>query len=312
MRLNRGTIILILISLVVIIGVLLLNNNQAAAPGVTPAAVTAAPIGPLFADLNQENIARLQVVDNTTGAQVVLTRGATGIWTIAEATNSADRETDQAAAAQAVNDFAALQANDTFASEALGDFGLEKPAYVASLTTTDGKIHTMYIGDTNPTGNRRYVLVQTEDSGVEVTLMPAPPEEATEEATAETTEAATAEATSEPVAEATVDGTPTATPVPYEGVTLGTSGTVFLVLDSAAGSLANLINNPPYIPAPTETPTPLPTLNPLSEVEQATLTAQFNASITAIFDQLATDDAATATAAAATAEATAEATTDSN
>ncbi len=317
MRLNRGTLILLLASLVVIAVVLVLSNNQASAPGaetVTPSAFsTAATVGPLLPDADQANVASIEVTDNQTGYSTVLTKGGTDIWSIASATYSSDRETDQAAASLAVTSLVALQANDSFESDKLSDFGLDNPTHVITITNNDGTQYVIYVGNKNPAGNRNYILVTTEQ-GVEITPAADSTAESTSEATSEATTEATAEATTE-VAEATaeattetIEATAEATPEPYQGMSPGvTSGTVYLVLQSSVTAITDLIASPPYVPAPTPTPTPAATLNPLSEVEQATQTAEFFASVTAVFDQLAMTQTAEATL-EATAEATTEAT----
>jgi Domain of unknown function (DUF4340) len=295
MRLNRGTLILLLASLVVIAVVLILSNNQASAPGAettTPSAFsTAAAVGPLLPDLDQAAIASVEITNNQAGSSTVLTKNGTGIWTIASATYSSDRETDQAAAAEAITSLVALQANDSFESDKLSDFGLDNPAHVITITNADGTQYVIYVGNKNPAGNRNYVLVTTQE-GVEITPVP----DSTAEATAEATSEATAETTSE-AAEISAEATAEATSEPYRGVTPGiTSGTVYLVLQSSVNAVTDLISSPPYVPAPTPTLTPTVTLNPLSEVEQATQTAEFFASVTAIFDQVAMTQTAEATA----------------
>lgn len=299
MRLNRGTLILLLASLVVIAVVLVLSNNQASAPGAdttTPSAFsTAVTVGPLLPDLDATSVASVEITDNQAGYSTLLTKSGTDIWTIANATYSTDRETDQAAAAEAVNNLVALQANDSFESDQLADFGLDDPAHVITITTADGTQHILYVGNKNPVGNRYYILVGTQQGEV-----PTPAADPTAEATSEPTVEATSEAISE--AEATSEATSEATPESYEGVTPGiTSGTVYLVLQSSVAAIIDLISTPPYVPAPTATPTPPATLNPLSEVEQATQTAEFYASITAVFEQVAATETAQATV-----EATAE------
>lgn len=272
MRLNRGTLILLLASLVVIAIVLVLSNNQASAPGAettTPSAFsTAVTVGPLFPDLDAANIASVEVTDNRAGYSTLLTKSGTDIWTIASATYSVNRETDQAAAAEAVSNLAALQANDSFESDQLADFGLDNPAHVITITNSDGTHYLVYVGNKNPAGNRNYVLVTTQE-GVEIPTAP------------------TADSTAEPTEESTSEATAEATPEPYQGMAPGiTSGTVYLVLQSSVTAVTDLIASPPYVPAPTPTLTPTATLNPLSEVQQATQTAEFFASVTAVFEQV--------------------------
>jgi len=78
--------------------------------------------------------------------------------------------------------------------------------------------------------------------------------------------------------------------------------TVYLVPNADVDPLTRMVASPPYEPLPTATPTATATLNPLSEVEQATATAETNLTVTAV---LATLDAESTVE--VTAEATAEA-----
>src|SRR5690606_19670745 len=126
--------------LVVIALVLVINNQQANAPD-EPTPTASAVIGPLFAELAGNDIARLELVDNTTGASLVLTQDAGGAWDIATATYSTTRATDQNAAQTAVGDFVLLETTDSFESSALADFGLQTPAYIFYADTFDGTRH---------------------------------------------------------------------------------------------------------------------------------------------------------------------------
>ena len=308
MRFNRGTAILVVAALVVIVAVLLLNNQAEAPAELTPTVTVG---GALFEELAGNDIARLEVVNNQTGDSVLLTQDTGGAWAIAEATFAQALDADQSKAQGAVGDFVLLEADDTFESDALADFGLATPTYVITADMRDGTREMLYVGSQNPTGNRYYVLRESGETPAglsdEIAAL-----EATEEATAEAeaTEAVTAESTPETTEESTTEAEPTAeaTPEPYQGVTLAqTSGTVYTVQRSTLDTLLNLITLPPYVPSPTPSPSPTATLNPMSEVEQATATAQFYATATELFAQLETETAATA-AAEVTAEATAEAT----
>ncbi|MGQ9888117.1 MAG: DUF4340 domain-containing protein [Aggregatilineales bacterium] len=296
MRLNRTTLILLATCAAIIVGVLALTNNQASAPDAAtraPAVQTAATVGRLLPDLTQDAVVALEIVDNQTGDHVRMARGADDAWAIVRATYSADRATDESAVRNRLETLLTLEANDRFDSDKLADFGLTTPAYVLTLTTQDGTLHTIYVGNANPAGNRRYLFVTQSEPGAAT-----PEPEPTSTPTPETT----AEATAEPDAEPTA----TPSPLPYTPFRLeAASGTVFLVVKSTMDSLTNLVAQPPYVPPPTPTVTPTATLNPLSEVEMATLTAIPYATATAVFERFA----ATATAQAeATAEATTEAT----
>jgi hypothetical protein len=323
MRLNRGTIVLLLASLAVIIAVLLLSNNQASAPdtSLTPIASTAETVGALFPGLEYASVDSIEIVNNQNGEKTVLAKRATGDWLVEEATYATDREVDQPATTGFVQRLVGLQINDSFASEKLSDFGLTTPAYVVTMNLDTGTVYKLYIGNKNPTGNRYYATLETiegtapaaeateeptdeaaveaaQDSTVEVTTKATA--EVTAEMDAEATDEATSEVTDEAIAEATIE----ATAEPYDGVTLGESGTVYVVSLNALDEVINQIAAPPYVPAPTATATATSTLNPMSEVEQATATAQANGTVTAIFEEIA----GTATAAASTPEVTTEAT----
>jgi len=292
MRLNRTTLILLAACAAIIVGVLALTNNQASAPDAAtpaPAVQTAATVGRLLPDLTQDAVVALEIVDNQTGDHVRMARSADDAWEIVRATYSTARATDESAVRSRLETLLTLEANDRFDSDSLADFGLTTPAYILTLTTEDGTLHTIYVGNANPAGNRRYLFVAQSEPGAA-----APEPEPTSTPTAE----ATAELGAEPTA--------TPSPLPFNPFRLeAASGTVFLVVKSTMDSLTNLIAQPPYVPPPTPTVTPTATLNPLSEVEMATLTAIPYATATAVFERFA----ATATAQAeATAEATAEVT----
>lgn len=301
MRLNRGTIILLVAAVAVIVLVLVLDNSQPEAPAETqePLVLTAESIGPVFPDVAQAAVVRVAVTNNETGANTLLLKDDAGGWTIAEATNSTDRAPNEAEILNQVGALAGLTANDRFEVDNLADFGLDTPSYVLSMSTEDGQTYTIYVGDTNPAGNRYYVMVTSGATPADLFSVPTAMPETTDEPAA-TEEVAEATDEAAPDAESTPEPTP-----PYTGVTLSEPGTVYLVLQSTIRDIVAMIATPPYVAAPTATPTLTATLNPLSEVEQATATAEFFATSTAVIEEVA----ATATArAAATAEATPEAT----
>lgn len=299
MRLNRGTLLLIVAALVIIGAVAIFNNNQANAPA--SATATAAPgAGPIIDEVAGDDVLQLQVVDNTTGSTTILAQSAGGTWSVPQATNATIRDVDQAKAQGAVGEFVLLESSDRFDSEALADFGLDTPSYIVTADLAGGIRHTLYIGSQNPTGNRYYVLLETgetpadlseqlnqqAEAAAEVDEEAAPEVEATEEVAAEAAEEATSE--------------------PYNSVTLASPGMVYIIQKTTLDTIINLVAAPPYVEAPTATPTPTATLNPLSEVDMATITAEANATITAVFAEIQTQAAATQVA--STEEAAAEAT----
>lgn len=284
MRLNRGTLILVAAALIVIVGVLVLNSQQAAAPGDPTPAATVAGAGPILNTVTAEAVTAVQVRDNVSGAYTALARNPAGEWVIA-ATNRTDRAVDQARALEAVSNAAELTSVDRFESADLASFGLDTPQFTLYVETADGAFY-VHVGDQNAF-NRTYLAVQSADVTPFALEVTAEPEAATTEAAPETT----------PDAAATVEVTPEVT---VEPVTLAGTQTVYTIIAASIDTLTQLVATPPYVPAPTATPTGTNTPNPFSEVDM-TATAQ------AVFDQLVQTATAAAQPPAVTAEVTPDA-----
>jgi hypothetical protein len=315
MRLNRGTIILLAVALIVIVGVVVFNNQQANQIDPTPTPGVARV--PLFPDATADTVRALEVIDNAAGTSTRVSKDTGGAWGI-RATNATDRAPDQAAITTQAGTVAALEGENQFevAGDQLVNFGLETPAYLLRVTT-DATRYTIYIGNTNPTGNRYYVVVTSEAA-------PTPDSDA--EATPEAETTPDAEATPEagvsvPTGATGMGSLFLSAPPLFETQTLSGTQTVVLVARETINALTVYLSAPPYVPAPTATPTLPPTLNPMSEVEQATATAVFEATqladmlatITAMAIEVtpeATPDAASQGAAESTPEVTPEATAD--
>jgi hypothetical protein len=174
MRLNRGTIALIVVALLVIVGVAVFNNNQAAAPGAntpTPAQTS----GPLWQGLDQNNVTRLEVRDNHTGQAIVLGKASNGGWDVVDSglVESASTGTssvtyakpqnlpiDTSKVGSTVTAFAGFQYADKFDSTSLADFGLDKPLYTIYASTSTGAIFAIHVGNKNPNNTRYYVTVE--------------------------------------------------------------------------------------------------------------------------------------------------------
>lgn len=235
MRLNRGTILLLLASVVIILAVLLFNSQRTNAPDVTPTAEAAAGAGPLFptiADVNnQGNIVRFEVTDNTANTNVVMTKDAANVWTVEQSVSLTTLATDQTKAVGTMSVLASLNAVDSFTTENLADFGLDQPKYTMVLTDSDNKTYTVKIGNQSPANPRYYALVDENTTTVYVLLkdlvdglinqinappyVPTPTPSVTPTATAnpfsEVEQTATAAAQLTAIAEATVEATPEAT-----------------------------------------------------------------------------------------------------
>ncbi|MBL8154176.1 MAG: DUF4340 domain-containing protein [Anaerolineae bacterium] len=165
MRFDRGTLILLVVSLIVIGAVLLLSSQPAAAPAQT--ATTTPSVGPIFPDIadvnNQGKIVRFEVVDNTTTFKVVMTKDATtNVWAVVEATNIQTLPTDQVKAVGTMSVLASLTALDRFETDKPADFGLDAPKYTLTLTDSDGKTYVLKIGN-QAAANPRYYGQVNED-----------------------------------------------------------------------------------------------------------------------------------------------------
>ncbi|MBI5669631.1 MAG: DUF4340 domain-containing protein [Chloroflexi bacterium] len=216
MRLNRGTLVLLVASVVVILAVLLLNNQPASAPGPTPEA-TAEGAGPIFPDLPQDAVVKVEASNSDGTQKTVLTKDEGGAWTVAEATNASDLATDQTKAASVVQTLATLASTDRFAlgDQQPADFGLDAPTHIFVLTDKDSKTYTLKVGSKSPTTPRYYTFVNDD------------------------------------------------------------TATVYVVQQTTIDDLVNqTLTLPPYVASPTPTVTPTATLNPFSEQELATQTAQ--------------------------------------
>jgi hypothetical protein len=244
MRLNRGTIVLLVASLVVIIVVGVISSQRATAPDITPTTtLAAAAAGPLFPDIaptdNQGNINRFEVVDSLTSTRFAMTKDDGGVWTIAESGSPQELATDQTRAVGTMSNLASLAATDSFTTHNLADFGLDQPRYVMTLTAKDGTTYSIKVGNQSPTNPRYYALKDADTTTVYIvpkeivdllaativnppyvatptpsptlTATPNPVSEVDQTATAVIVQTATAQATLEMTAEVTAEATDDAT-----------------------------------------------------------------------------------------------------
>jgi hypothetical protein len=172
MRLNRGTILLILGSLIVITAALLLNQRRTSAPDVeaTPTGVSGAvALFPTIADVgNQGGIVRFEVTDNTASTKFVMTKDDANLWTIVESASPSDLAVNQEEAVGTMSVLASLRSLDSFTTETLADFGLDQPKYTMVLTDKDAKTYTLKVGNQSPANPRYYALVDEDTTTVYV------------------------------------------------------------------------------------------------------------------------------------------------
>jgi len=167
MRLNRGTLILIVASIIVI-GVVFALSNQPGGLTVntgTPTA-TAQTAGPLFPDISsvdtQSKIVRFEIVNTTDNSKVVMTKDAASVWTVSDATNAQQLATDQTKAVGMMSNLASLTAVekvDAVEADKLPGYGLDKPKYTMTLTDSAGKTYVVKVGNKATTTPRYYVLI---------------------------------------------------------------------------------------------------------------------------------------------------------
>lgn len=196
MRLNRGTIVLLVASFVVIIGVLVINSNQANAPAATTPTASGQAGGPLFAGISANTLVRFEIRDNTTGARTVLTRSSEDVWGLEEANEgdafpaddasgvlvevtaepgdntvvnpqdtfsvetTSGQQLDQNAVLTDIGAFLSIEASDRFESADLEGFGLANPTHSLFATAEDGTVYVLHIGGENPSGNRYYAVLE--------------------------------------------------------------------------------------------------------------------------------------------------------
>lgn len=170
MRLNRGTLILIVVSLAVIVGVMVLTSTDVNAPATEPTATSPAITGPLFPDLDAAALTSLEIVDNATGDLVRLTRDGE-IWSIDEASFPQEMDTDSEKAAGHVETFVTMQSVDQFPAEEgrLEAFGLTEPDFTI-VGTADGEgdpvTYRLDVGDRSQTSQRFYALVNGDQTTI--------------------------------------------------------------------------------------------------------------------------------------------------
>lgn len=221
MRMNRGTIALVVVGIIVIIGVLVINYNQANTPDATPTASQIAG-GPLFLGVTADMLVRFEVRDNTTGARTVLARSGEDLWELEEtgAPVVTNEPTDEATVEATEAASATSEATAEGTPEATTDLEPLATATLAPLpeplVVLQGTRLIQTIPKTQIDQLIAFITTPPYFIPTPVPTLPIPlPEitvEATEQATPEATEQATEEATEQATPEATIEATAEATP----------------------------------------------------------------------------------------------------
>ena len=159
MRLNRGTLALLLTSVAVIALVLWLSRNEMPAPApVTP--VVDEGTGPLLPGLTAADVVSVALRENASGRFLRLEREGEA-WVASGPAEAEERAVDQAAAQLGVEDVLELAINRSFEIEEIEElaaFGLDAPAWTFEIDRGEGPLEVVFVGNENPQGTRYYVM----------------------------------------------------------------------------------------------------------------------------------------------------------
>lgn len=180
-------------------------------PSPTPVPSLQLP-GPLFGQFDPFSASRFEMIDNKTGAKLILVRDVTTNWLVEEATNSVPGGTiDNTMVSVMLSSFGFLQGTTAITVTDLAPLGLDNPSYTITVTaesisaTAAPVTYRIDVGNADPSGALTYVRVAgysevatvlTRDLKLLTDMIATPPYlPATPEATGETTLEGTAEAT---------------------------------------------------------------------------------------------------------------------
>ncbi len=161
MRLNRSTLLLLLVSVLVIATVLFLSRDEAQEPAVVTPVVDETS-GPLLPGLAEQDVASVALQDNASGDFILLTREGEN-WAVSGPADEGLRTVDQAAAQLAVNSLLELAINSSFEIDDLAAFGLIEPAFTFEVDRGEGPLEVVFVGRKNPQGTRHYVMTRQLD-----------------------------------------------------------------------------------------------------------------------------------------------------
>ncbi len=161
MRLNRSTLLLLLVSVLVIAAVLFLSRDEAQEPAVVTPVVDETS-GPLLPGLAEQDVASVALQDNASGDFIRLTREGED-WAVSGPADEGLRTVDQAAAQLAVNNLLELAINRSFEIDDLATFGLVEPTFTLEVDRGEGPLEVIFVGRQNPQGTRHYVMTRQLD-----------------------------------------------------------------------------------------------------------------------------------------------------
>jgi hypothetical protein len=154
---DRRILLGLVIAFVVLVGLawLLDANASMPSPTVRPGSITPTA-APLFS-VDSASINLIRIEDEITGAKVEIQKNQMGTWVIMDLTPvEANQDT---ITAQLANLAVIPVFHDYGESLDPAEFGLDKPSYLLTVKTADGKSFALEIGAKNPTATGYYVRV---------------------------------------------------------------------------------------------------------------------------------------------------------
>ena len=172
MRLNRGTLIFIVVLAVVIVAAaFLLRDDTTEIPDTDAETVPTTEPQVLFPNLTTDAVTALSInrrvqeseatvtVETELAATTLSLVYANETWSLANPDASGEtREIDQTRVEQAISTLLGLRARESFETDNLAQFGLEAPAYDVSFTA-GGTNYRLQVGNKNPGGTQYYALM---------------------------------------------------------------------------------------------------------------------------------------------------------
>lgn len=127
--------------------------KEEAAKNATP--TQAATSGGALWSFTADQITGARVVDNVGLRTMAISMNTTGVWAVLQPTPA---PADQLQAGDVINRLAGLRYTSVLTQVAnLDDFGVLSPTYTIELTTADGVVHVVSVGNKSPVGTLYYV-----------------------------------------------------------------------------------------------------------------------------------------------------------
>jgi Domain of unknown function (DUF4340) len=243
---NRRILLVLVIAFLVLVGLAWLLDANASMPSPTaaPGSVTATS-APLWS-VDSASINLIRIEDLTKITKVEVQKNQKGTWVVMDLTPV---DADQATVTTALNNLAKITVFHDYGENLdPAEFGLEKPSYLLTVKTADGKAFSLEIGAKNPTGTGYYVRVPNTKKIYDVrnTLL----------------DSVIGFLTNKPLPP-TVTPTPTITPTFTQTPTVTNTGTITATVSGTPATATPTVSGTPATATPTVSGTPAtPTITP--------------------------------------------------